>query len=157
MDLSHVTAITSLIAVVSCKSDHETSAWIFPSAVTCTCRMVGVHVGSTTTLVTAVSPACCRLCRVGVCQSHPGTRLFFYRRNRKTVLRGRLSKGSQYLPWTHSRTSALWRCWYHRSGVSLRVSRSHTHRLPPEVPWVCPNRRVVGAAPCPSSLGEEQV
>mgnify|MGYP006924557933 CR=1 FL=1 len=92
---SHVTLITSLIAVVSCKPDHETSVWITPSAVTCTCRMVGLHVGSTTTLVSAVSPACRRLRRFGVCQSYSGARFFFCRRSRATMLRARLSKSPQ--------------------------------------------------------------
>jgi len=95
VDLSHATEIASLIAAAVLESVHETSAWITPSPVTWDCWIVGIHVESMTMLATVVGLVCRRLRRVGVCLSYPGTCFFFFRRNRTTRLRKRLSRGSQ--------------------------------------------------------------
>jgi len=57
-----------------------------------TCWIVGIQVESMTMLATVVSLACRRICRVGVCHSHPGTCFFFCRRARTTRLLGRFNR-----------------------------------------------------------------
>jgi len=95
VDLRHATGTTSLIAAAVLESVHETSAWIPPSPVTWTCRIVGIHVESMMMLATVVSPASRRLRRVCSCHSYPGTCFFFCRRTHTTRMRGRFSRGSQ--------------------------------------------------------------
>jgi len=95
VDLSYATGMTSVIAASVPKSVDETLSWITASPVTWACWKVGIHVGSMTMLATVVSPACRPHCRVGVCQSYPGTCFFFCRKKRATMLRGTFSRGSQ--------------------------------------------------------------